>query len=433
MTGSCGSGSTGASTDSGSTRSSRSIKRPDAGNNPPEVAQTRTRLGQASRTASSYRPARREDTWTASCAPRSAITPEPLLLGEAGVADPERWAAYYGDGDELMLTLNFAFWSQPWSAAAFHDVIATTTRLVPDGAWPVWALGNHDIMRLATRYDQDGRGPSRARLAAMMLLTLRGTPLLYYGDEIGMTNVAVPPATPWISMGATPCAHRCSGALASTPASRPRRRHGCRSRTPGPERQRDRPAGGPGFTLEPLPRPARTATFDTCAFWRRDLLLPTDGHVLVYRRAAASSASSSPSTSTTTRAQFRYLRTSRRANPAQHRSAPAAARSGDRSKLAADEGVIINAADPRELRCAPRTASNHLDPATGLGQRSPSCGDPQVVPLLVGEVRVSSHCVPAGSDAIRTGRPDDRGDTSRMPLQPPQQNRLRRRVLGRGE
>jgi len=46
-------------------------------------------------------------------------------------------------------------------------------------------------MRLATRYDEDGRGPLRARVAAMMLLTLRGTPLLYYGDEIGMTNVAV--------------------------------------------------------------------------------------------------------------------------------------------------------------------------------------------------------------------------------------------------
>jgi glycosidase len=59
-------------------------------------------------------------------------------------------------------------------------------------AWPVWALGNHDIMRLATRFDQDGRGPLRARVAAMMLLTLRGTALLYHGDEIGMTNLAVP-------------------------------------------------------------------------------------------------------------------------------------------------------------------------------------------------------------------------------------------------
>ena len=117
-----------------------------------------------------------------------------VLLGEVGVADPARWAAYYGAGDEFNLPLNFALWTQPWSAAGFRQVVATTEGVLPADAWPIYALGNHDVRRLASRYD-DGISPgARARLAAMMLLTLRGTPLLYYGDEIGMTDVAVPPA-----------------------------------------------------------------------------------------------------------------------------------------------------------------------------------------------------------------------------------------------
>ena len=116
-----------------------------------------------------------------------------LLLGEVGVADPARWAAYYGRDDELMLPLNFGFWSQPFTAAGFRTAVDTTEGVLPPGAWPVYALGNHDLPRLASRYDDGRHGQARARLAAMLLLTLRGTPLLYYGDEIGMTDVSIPP------------------------------------------------------------------------------------------------------------------------------------------------------------------------------------------------------------------------------------------------
>jgi alpha-glucosidase len=266
----------------------RLIKDPTLAHNPPEVAQARTGLGEHARLLRHIDQPGVHDVIRELRAALSDYEPEPLLLGEVGVADPERWAAYYGDGDELMLTLNFAFWSQPWSAAAFHDVIAATTRLVPDGAWPVWALGNHDIMRLATRYDQDGRGPSRARLAAMMLLTLRGTPLLYYGDEIGMTNVAVPAGD----------AVDIDGRDAV--------------RTP----MQWSPGLNAGFTTASTPwLPVPDARFendnvtdqqaDPGSLWslyhdlialRRStpalsdgesLLLPTDGHVLAYRRAAA--------------------------------------------------------------------------------------------------------------------------------------------------
>ncbi len=55
------------------------------------------------------------------------------------------------------------------------------------GAWPNWVIGNHDQPRIATRI-----GAAQARIAAMLLLTLRGTPTMYYGEEIGMTNVEIP-------------------------------------------------------------------------------------------------------------------------------------------------------------------------------------------------------------------------------------------------
>jgi alpha-glucosidase len=66
---------------------------------------------------------------------------------------------------------------------------------LPQGAWPNWVLGNHDRPRLASRV-----GPEQARVAAMLLATLRGTPTLYYGDELGMPQVAIPPGEvrdPW--------------------------------------------------------------------------------------------------------------------------------------------------------------------------------------------------------------------------------------------
>jgi alpha-glucosidase len=66
---------------------------------------------------------------------------------------------------------------------------------LPPGAWPNWVLGNHDRSRLASRL-----GLRQARVAAMLLLTLRGTPTIYQGEEIGMTDVQIPPERvqdPW--------------------------------------------------------------------------------------------------------------------------------------------------------------------------------------------------------------------------------------------
>ena len=101
-------------------------------------------------------------------------------------ADP-RLVKFYGrDLDGLHMPFNFQLITLPWRPAAVHRAIVDYERRVPRGAWPNWVLGNHDKPRLASRV-----GAAQARAAAVLLLTLRGTPTLYYGDELGMTDFEV--------------------------------------------------------------------------------------------------------------------------------------------------------------------------------------------------------------------------------------------------
>ena len=101
-----------------------------------------------------------------------------------------RWVRYYGqNGDELQLPFNFRLMWEPWQASAMRRSVDELEAALPAFAWPNYVLGNHDQPRLASRFG----GQSQARVAAMMLLTLRGTPTLYYGDELGMENGHIPP------------------------------------------------------------------------------------------------------------------------------------------------------------------------------------------------------------------------------------------------
>jgi alpha-glucosidase len=88
----------------------------------------------------------------------------------------------------LQLPFNFSLVSASWKAPALAKLVADYEAALPAHGWPNWVLGNHDQVRIATRA---GKGPSR--LAAMLLLTLRGTPTIYYGDEIGIEQEAIPP------------------------------------------------------------------------------------------------------------------------------------------------------------------------------------------------------------------------------------------------
>src|SRR5450631_2575160 len=111
-----------------------------------------------------------------------------VLIGEIYLP-AERLVAYYGkDLSGAHLPFNFALLSTPWNARAIAKLIDGYERALPAGAWPNWVLGNHDRPRVASRVGRD-----QARVAAMLLLTLRGTPTLYYGDEIGMPQVAIAP------------------------------------------------------------------------------------------------------------------------------------------------------------------------------------------------------------------------------------------------
>src|SRR6185437_11241706 len=111
-----------------------------------------------------------------------------VLIGEIYLPF-ERLVAYYGnDLRGAQMPFNFALLSTLWSARSIEKIIGDYEAALPKGAWPNWVLGNHDRPRVASRV-----GAEQARVAAMLLLTLRGTPTLYYGDEIGMRQVAIPP------------------------------------------------------------------------------------------------------------------------------------------------------------------------------------------------------------------------------------------------
>jgi alpha-glucosidase len=126
---------------------------------------------------------------------------EKVLIGETHGQDPVLAASCHGDKrDELHMAFNFEFLYRPWSARAFRESAERWYELLPEGAWPNFTLSNHDQRRHAWRYRGRDLGSKRAafvtdgraRVAAAMLLTLRGTPFLYYGEEIGMSCEALP-------------------------------------------------------------------------------------------------------------------------------------------------------------------------------------------------------------------------------------------------
>jgi alpha-glucosidase len=111
-----------------------------------------------------------------------------VLIGEIYLP-VEKLVAYYGrDLGGVHLPFNFALLSAPWKACSLAALIEEYEAALPDGGWPNWVLSNHDRPRVASRV-----GRRQARVAAMLLLTLRGTPTVYYGDEIGMRDVAIRP------------------------------------------------------------------------------------------------------------------------------------------------------------------------------------------------------------------------------------------------
>jgi alpha-glucosidase len=110
-----------------------------------------------------------------------------VLIGEIYLPYTDLMAYYGTQFDECHLPFNFQLILTPWNAGAVRQVVEEYEAALPADGWPNWVLGNHDQHRLATRV-----GADQARVATMLLLTLRGTPTCYYGDELGMENVSIP-------------------------------------------------------------------------------------------------------------------------------------------------------------------------------------------------------------------------------------------------
>jgi alpha-glucosidase len=125
-----------------------------------------------------------------------------LLLGEVYSLDPSLTAEYYGQNDEFQLVLNVSLVNLPWEAAKLRYYVEAFENALPPGAQATLVLGSYDEPRLASRW-----GEAQARVAAILLLTLRGTPIIYYGDEIGMLdaeNAGLNPLDPWPILAGLP-------------------------------------------------------------------------------------------------------------------------------------------------------------------------------------------------------------------------------------
>ncbi len=115
-----------------------------------------------------------------------------LTIGEIHEFDPTHWIAYYGSDDELNMPFNYQLMVAEWTAAGVRKAVEAVEGVLPEWGWTNWTMGNHDEIRVASRLGDRG-----ARQAAVLLATLRGTPFLYYGDEIGMLNGPSHGHDPW--------------------------------------------------------------------------------------------------------------------------------------------------------------------------------------------------------------------------------------------
>jgi alpha-glucosidase len=115
--------------------------------------------------------------------------PDRMMVGEVNLRETGLIAPYLGADDELHLAFDFESLNVPWDAAAWRARIAHVEAVMGE-RWPTWVFSNHDQPRIRTRL---GGSEARARAALLMLLTLRGTPFLYAGDELGLEDADVPP------------------------------------------------------------------------------------------------------------------------------------------------------------------------------------------------------------------------------------------------
>ncbi len=115
--------------------------------------------------------------------------PQRYSVGETFEATPEK-AAFYSSGTELHASFDFSFLRNRFTPAGFYLTIQRWENALQGRSWPTYVLNNHDVIRSASRYTRR-ENDSRLKVLAAMMLTLRGTPYLYYGEEIGMRDIPI--------------------------------------------------------------------------------------------------------------------------------------------------------------------------------------------------------------------------------------------------
>jgi len=119
--------------------------------------------------------------------------PDRALMGEVCTEERDDAVAYLGDGsDSLHLSFYLDFARVRWSAERFRESVGWMEEHIPTEGWPCYYLNNHDLSRTFTRLGGGKHAEARAKVAAAMLLTLRGTPIIYAGEEIGMPMSKIP-------------------------------------------------------------------------------------------------------------------------------------------------------------------------------------------------------------------------------------------------
>ncbi|HNT22997.1 MAG TPA: alpha-glucosidase [Anaerolineales bacterium] len=121
--------------------------------------------------------------------------PERYAVGETYMATPQKTVSYCGP-DKLHAAFSFDFTSSnllyPWNAVWVRQKIEGREDVFgAAGIWPTTVMSNHDLPRAASRYSRGAGDDAQAHMAMALLLTLRGTPFIYYGEEIGMRDIAL--------------------------------------------------------------------------------------------------------------------------------------------------------------------------------------------------------------------------------------------------
>jgi alpha-glucosidase len=115
-----------------------------------------------------------------------------MLVGEIYTPPPGNNLTvlnYLDQGDNaLHLAFDFSLIFRYWNARKYFKCIESWELNLPEKGWPTYVLSNHDLLRSYNRFGIGRNKHKKAYLTSLLLLTLRGTPFIYYGEEIGMQN-----------------------------------------------------------------------------------------------------------------------------------------------------------------------------------------------------------------------------------------------------